>query len=171
MYIYILKSQSYLSWFHLILCNYQGSRQAQIKTHHKESHQEQTIQITFPNWSLKTQKQTIKHQTHAHIHFWTNGKHRRSQSSHHMKLLSFYHTIVHVDISVNEMLKLPRPRRSRDSQARLAVNQLQLGQLPVWKSHSFLDKGNKHAKPMATSLLATMLKIIFHRSRAMPEGG
>ena len=120
------------------------SRQAQIKKHHKESHQEQTIpdhisKLKFEN--TEANNQTPNTCTH---YFGTNGKHRRSQSSHHMKLLSFYHTIVHVDISVNEMLKLPRPRRSRDSQARLAVNQLQLGQLPVWKSHSLLDKILQH---------------------------
>ena len=62
--------------------------------------------ITLPRESLNTQRQTTKHQTHAHIHFWTNGKHPRSQSSHHMKLPSFYHTIVHDNDSVNEMPKV-----------------------------------------------------------------
>ena len=62
--------------------------------------------ITLPRQSLNTQKQRTKHQTHGHIHFWLNGKHRRSQSSHHMKLPSFYHTIVHDNDSVNEMLQV-----------------------------------------------------------------
>ena len=59
--------------------------------------------ITLPSLreSLNTQRQT----THAHIHFWTNGKHPRSQSSHHMRLPSFYHAIVHDNDSVNEMLQ------------------------------------------------------------------
>ena len=62
--------------------------------------------ITLPRESLNTQKQTTKHQTDADSHFWTNGKHPRSQSSHHMKLPSFYHTIVHDNDSVNEMPKV-----------------------------------------------------------------
>ena len=61
--------------------------------------------ITLPRQSLNTQKQRTKHQTQTHIHFWLNGKHRRSQSSNCMKLPSFYHTIVHDNDSVNEMPK------------------------------------------------------------------
>ena len=64
--------------------------------------------ITLQRQSLNTQKQGTKHQTHAHIHFWTNGTQscRRSQSSHHMRSVSFYHTIVHDNDSVNEMPKV-----------------------------------------------------------------
>ena len=56
--------------------------------------------------SKHTKAKSTKHQTHAHIDIWTNGTHScRSQNSHHMESPSFYHTVVHVNDSVNEMLK------------------------------------------------------------------
>ena len=92
---------------HLTLCHYPKSRHSMHQnTAQTKPPRTYKFKNTLPRQSLNTQKQTTKHQTHAHIHFRATGTQScKSQSSLHMKSPNFYHTIVHDNDSMNEMLQ------------------------------------------------------------------